>query len=118
MSFRFILNCLKELGSFIPFILNIFILQLTNLVNVLHWCLFFLYFSRVLITTDVWARGIDVQQVSLVINYDLPNNRELYIHRYVYYLLLHYKNTHYITSKILYAHVIYYVSMRVVFLMS
>lgn len=37
--------------------------------------------SRVLITTDVWARGLDVQQVSLVINYDLPNNRELYIHR-------------------------------------
>lgn len=37
--------------------------------------------SRVLITTDVWARGLDVQQVSLVINYDLPNNRENYIHR-------------------------------------
>ncbi|KAL7754201.1 RNA helicase [Sorochytrium milnesiophthora] len=37
--------------------------------------------SRVLITTDVWARGIDVQQVSLVINYDLPNNREVYLHR-------------------------------------
>ncbi|CAI7865794.1 unnamed protein product [Closterium sp. NIES-53] len=37
--------------------------------------------TRVLITTDVWARGIDVQQVSLVINYDLPNSRELYIHR-------------------------------------
>ncbi|PWN44963.1 ATP-dependent RNA helicase FAL1 [Ceraceosorus guamensis] len=29
--------------------------------------------SRVLITTDVWARGIDVQNVSLVINYDLPS---------------------------------------------
>lgn len=37
--------------------------------------------SRVLVTTDVWARGIDVRSVSLVINYDLPNNRELYIHR-------------------------------------
>jgi len=36
---------------------------------------------RVLIATDVWARGLDVSQVSLVINYDLPNNRELYIHR-------------------------------------
>jgi translation initiation factor 4A len=36
--------------------------------------------SRVLITTDLLARGIDVQQVSLVINYDLPNNRENYIH--------------------------------------
>jgi hypothetical protein len=28
--------------------------------------------SRVLIATDVWGRGLDVQQVSLVINYDLP----------------------------------------------
>ncbi|GBL96570.1 Eukaryotic initiation factor 4A-I [Araneus ventricosus] len=37
--------------------------------------------SRVLITTDILARGIDVQQVSLVINYDLPTNRENYIHR-------------------------------------
>mmetsp|Transcript_22157 Transcript_22157/g.33734 ORF Transcript_22157/g.33734 Transcript_22157/m.33734 type:complete len:416 (-) Transcript_22157:34-1281(-) len=37
--------------------------------------------SRVLIATDIWGRGIDVQQVSLVICYDLPTNRELYIHR-------------------------------------
>ncbi len=37
--------------------------------------------ARVLIATDIWGRGIDVQQVSLVICYDLPFNRELYIHR-------------------------------------
>jgi len=37
--------------------------------------------SRVLITTDLLARGIDVQQVSLVINYDMPKNHENYIHR-------------------------------------
>jgi len=37
--------------------------------------------ARLLITTDLLARGIDVQQVSLVINYDIPNNRENYIHR-------------------------------------
>lgn len=37
--------------------------------------------SRVLITTDLLARGIDVQQVSLVINYDIPSVRENYIHR-------------------------------------
>lgn len=37
--------------------------------------------SRVLITTDLLARGIDVQQVSLVINFDLPKVRENYIHR-------------------------------------
>ena len=37
--------------------------------------------SRVLISTDLLARGIDVQQVSLVINYDLPANIENYLHR-------------------------------------
>lgn len=37
--------------------------------------------SRVLIATDLLARGIDVQQVSVVINFDLPNTRENYLHR-------------------------------------
>jgi len=37
--------------------------------------------SRILISTDLLARGIDIQQVSIVINYDIPNNRENYIHR-------------------------------------
>lgn len=37
--------------------------------------------SRILIATDIWARGIDVPQVSLVINYDLPLDKENYIHR-------------------------------------
>merc|ERR1712179_631050 len=36
--------------------------------------------ERDVIMTDLLARGIDVQQVSLVINYDLPNQRENYIH--------------------------------------
>ncbi len=40
--------------------------------------------SRILISTDLLARGIDVQQVSLVINYDIPvgiDGRDNYIHR-------------------------------------
>lgn len=37
--------------------------------------------SRVLITTDLLARGIDVHQVSIVINYDLPAHMENYLHR-------------------------------------
>jgi len=37
--------------------------------------------SRVLITTDLLARGIDVQHVSIVVNFDLPKNLENYLHR-------------------------------------
>ena len=39
--------------------------------------------SRILISTDLLSRGIDIQQISVVINYDLPNlhNKESYLHR-------------------------------------
>jgi len=37
--------------------------------------------TRILITTDLLARGIDIPQVNLVVNYDLPPNKETYIHR-------------------------------------
>lgn len=37
--------------------------------------------NRVLITTDVAARGIDIPNVDLVVNYDLPDVPENYVHR-------------------------------------
>jgi ATP-dependent RNA helicase RhlE len=36
---------------------------------------------RILVATDIAARGIDVTGISLVINYDLPDNPEDYVHR-------------------------------------
>ena len=36
---------------------------------------------RVLITSDLFSRGIDVQQVSIVINFDIPRNENTYLHR-------------------------------------
>jgi translation initiation factor 4A len=39
--------------------------------------------ARILVTTNILARGIDIQQIKLVINYDLPNEEDFenYIHR-------------------------------------
>ena len=37
--------------------------------------------TRILISTDLLSRGIDVQQVSLVLNYDIPYDKETYVHR-------------------------------------
>jgi translation initiation factor 4A len=37
--------------------------------------------ARVLISSNVTARGIDIQQVSIVINFDIPKDTHLYLHR-------------------------------------
>lgn len=37
--------------------------------------------NRVLIATDFWSRGIDVRNVSIVVNFDIPNECETYLHR-------------------------------------
>ena len=37
--------------------------------------------TRLLLTTDLLSRGIDIPQVNMVINYDLPINKETYVHR-------------------------------------
>ena len=37
--------------------------------------------SRILVSTDLLGRGIDIQQVNLIINYDMPNDHSKYIHR-------------------------------------
>ena len=39
---------------------------------------------QVLVATDIAARGIDIEELSCVINFDLPNIPETYIHRDVY----------------------------------
>lgn len=36
---------------------------------------------KVLVATDIAARGIDVEELALVVNYDLPNVSETYVHR-------------------------------------
>ncbi|MEI7425261.1 MAG: helicase-related protein, partial [Candidatus Staskawiczbacteria bacterium] len=36
---------------------------------------------RVLVATDIASRGIDVKNIELVVNYDLPENAEDYVHR-------------------------------------
>jgi len=37
--------------------------------------------TRMMVATDVFGRGIDVSRVNVVINYDMPNNSDSYLHR-------------------------------------
>ena len=40
-----------------------------------------IYKSNILIATDVASRGLDVKDISIVINFDMPNSIEDYVHR-------------------------------------
>jgi len=37
--------------------------------------------TRILVSTDLLSRGIDIQQISIVVNYDIPKNKACYLHR-------------------------------------
>ena len=34
-----------------------------------------------MVATDIFARGIDIERVNIVINYDIPDNSDSYLHR-------------------------------------
>merc|ERR1712178_421865 len=36
---------------------------------------------RILVSTDIWGRGIDIERVNIVINYDMPDAADSYLHR-------------------------------------
>lgn len=37
--------------------------------------------SRILVATDLVGRGIDIERVNIVINYDMPDSADTYLHR-------------------------------------
>lgn len=37
--------------------------------------------ARILVSTDVFARGVDIERVNIVVNYDMPENSDTYLHR-------------------------------------
>ena len=39
------------------------------------------YKSRILVATDVFARGVDFEKVNIVFNYDMPTSADTYLHR-------------------------------------
>ena len=60
----------------VPTVVNLFLSEIKlNFVNLRTGS------TNILVATDVAARGLDVDDIKFVINYDYPNNSEDYIHR-------------------------------------
>jgi superfamily II DNA/RNA helicase len=37
--------------------------------------------KRIMVATDVFGRGIDIERVNVVVNYDMPDGPDTYLHR-------------------------------------
>lgn len=44
--------------------------------------------KRILVATDIFGRGIDVERVNIVVNYDCPSDADSYLHRVGYVHLI------------------------------
>lgn len=42
--------------------------------------------KRILVATDLVGRGIDIERVNIVINYDMPDSADTYLHRVCLFL--------------------------------
>lgn len=55
--------------------------------------------KRILVATDIFGRGIDVERVNIVINYDCPPDADSYLHRVGYVVTMNFSN-HYIYTYV------------------
>lgn len=44
--------------------------------------------KRIMVATDIFGRGIDIERVNIVINYDMPDSPDTYLHRVFYFFFL------------------------------
>ena len=42
---------------------------------------FLTYFQRILVATNLFGRGMDIERVNIVFNYDMPEDTDTYLHR-------------------------------------
>lgn len=42
--------------------------------------------KRIMVATDIFGRGIDIERVNIVINYDMPDCPDTYLHRVIKFL--------------------------------
>ncbi len=52
-----------------------------NLAHVKKIIGFFLSFQRILVATNLFGRGMDIERVNIVFNYDMPEDTDTYLHR-------------------------------------
>lgn len=56
-------------------------MKLVNFFRIERYRQFKEFQARIMVATDIFGRGIDVERVNVVINYDMPDSPDSYLHR-------------------------------------
>lgn len=64
-----------------PHVSSLLFRVLMSLVSINRYSAFKAFEKRILVATDIFGRGIDVERVNIVINYDSPADADSYLHR-------------------------------------
>jgi len=73
-----ILSKLLEDGNFCPVCIHS---DLEQQERIKRYKMFKEFKSRIMVATDLFGRGIDIERVNVVINYDMPDSSDTYLHR-------------------------------------
>jgi ATP-dependent RNA helicase UAP56/SUB2 len=71
----------------VQFVRRRFFLKIPSLTSISRYTAFKAFEKRILVATDIFGRGIDVERVNIVINYDCPPDADSYLHRVGYVLI-------------------------------
>jgi len=83
--FAFILVLRKRNGELISVVKMICPLTFECSIN--RYTAFKAFEKRILVATDIFGRGIDVERVNIVVNYDCPPDADTYLHRVGYVIV-------------------------------
>ena len=73
----------------VHFLKNSCLSKISFLNRISRYTAFKAFEKRILVATDIFGRGIDVERVNIVINYDCPPDADSYLHRVGYVLISH-----------------------------
>lgn len=71
-------------GGFSSYVYGRVLVLILILHSITRYSAFKAFEKRILVATDIFGRGIDVERVNIVINYDCPTEADSYLHRVGY----------------------------------
>jgi len=72
---------LAQEERYVSLTFHLMVAHLTTLFSISRYSAFKAFEKRILVATDIFGRGIDVERVNIVVNYDAPPDADSYLHR-------------------------------------